>query len=557
MRPSQSRTSSRSGSLSVEGQTLLWCLFALLLFGSFTSASAQTFQVQGGASSLFQADGGSFKFWDPKYQGWVGAGNLAGQFRMGAFLQTQLRNHTLSFGDETIPFELPTDIFDGSHYFWGRGAGVSGKFDGFDVFAFAGATSSGFGAPFFQGARAERGAGLLFLTKQIKPSLGVFSRTVLSSRQTILNALEWRPRSSLRVGLTGGLGADEKYLASSLALDREWISLKAAYVLAGDQFRRVIVQTPLTAESDRENILVTLRPTSYLSLGAGRQNLLEPVSLNANGPRATLDRLSASATAAQFTLAGVLYESRVQNARVTGQSLSLGRDITNRVQVSSSLYHSRPARGPSTTSVLSTIREALSPRLDLTQLVNHSGGNTSLSLGGHFYSNRFSIGVEYQTVYVPFRTANPFKQVLMLNVQMQPFGNYQFTLASLLAPDGKVKYTASGSTVFSRAESDRPTATTFSFPKYIVQGRVTDEQGVPIRGVSVRVDGDIVFTDSEGRFFVRKKHPRVYKLEVLPSESLAMETFEIASAPASAEARPDGEGLETIIILRRLQPHSP
>src|SRR5271168_3758826 len=79
-------------------------------------AHGQALELEGGSSTLFQASGGSVEVNGQNHQGWIGAGSLDGQFRLGAFLSTQWEGDKLGFGDHTIPFQFPTDIFDNSHY---------------------------------------------------------------------------------------------------------------------------------------------------------------------------------------------------------------------------------------------------------------------------------------------------------------------------------------------------------------------------------------------------------------------------------------------------------
>jgi hypothetical protein len=43
----------------------------------------------------------------------------------------------------------------------------------------------------------------------------------------------------------------------------------------------------------------------------------------------------------------------------------------------------------------------------------------------------------------------------------------------------------------------------FSIAKYVVQGVVKDDQGLPVEGAALHVGKEVVFTDSSGRFQVR------------------------------------------------------
>ena len=350
-------------------------LAAGLLF-NLPLVRGQTFQLGGGSSSLFQASGGSVEVHAPNYEGWVGVGSLNGQMRLGAYLSTQWRGTTLGWGDNTIPFRFPTDIFDSSHYLLGRGASIAVKKKRFSLFAFGGATSQGFSSPFFRGARAENGVGLLFLDVKLTPKLQLFSRNIISNRQTSINGLEWQPRAGVKAALAAGVGANQGYLGSTVAVDRRWLSLKAGYFVAGSRFRRIVIQSPLSSETDRENILVTLHPKPFLDFTVGHFNFLQPASDTSAALRATLNQYSASARAARFTLTASWFDSRVRGTRTEGTSVSLRRDFASRVQTGITFFHSRSGRTPSSTSLVPMIREVISPRFSLLQMVTHTNGQT-------------------------------------------------------------------------------------------------------------------------------------------------------------------------------------
>ncbi len=495
-------------------RSLLLGILALTPFLNLDVASSQTLQLEGGSSSLFQASGGSVDIHAPNYDGWAGLGSLDGHVRFGAFLSRQWQGYTFGAGDHTIPLQFPTDIFDNSHYFLGRGASVTAKDQRMSVFAFAGATSTGFIAPFFRGASPEDGVGLLFFDMKLTPKQG--------------------------------------YLASSLSADRQWISLKAAYILAGDQFRRVVVQTPLNSETDRENILVTVHPKPFFDLSVGRFNFLQPVEGTTGTLRATLNQYTASARAVKFTLTGSLFQSQVPGINMHGTSFSLGRDFAHRVQATSYVFNSRSGAMPSTTSLANLLREVISPRLSLLQVVNTTNGRTSVSYGGEFLSNPVAFGVDYQTIYSPFRTGDPFRQVLLLHLRLQPFGSFQVNGATYVAPDGSVKYTTYGNTMLYRGESGAGTTPNFKLPKYVIVGRVLDEDGQPVSGAALRIGDDLVFSNSEGEFFLRKKKNRPCRVEIALGEFLVPGGFAVVSSPTVIAPSEPGSENRITITLRRL-----
>src|SRR5215813_10423946 len=113
------------------------------------SVNAQVFRVQGGASTLLNAEGGSVEFKAPNYDGSIGLGFYNGKVQFGAETRYLFHGYTLLGGDENVPFLLPTDVFDGSHYFSARGVGATRKFENSAFYAFAGTMSTWFGTGFF------------------------------------------------------------------------------------------------------------------------------------------------------------------------------------------------------------------------------------------------------------------------------------------------------------------------------------------------------------------------------------------------------------------------
>src|SRR3954464_12614773 len=101
--------------------TFVLSFFLILVISSFSHA--QIFHVQGGISTLFGTDGGSINIKAPGYDAQIGAGYLDGHFQYGFLVRTPLLGNVLRVGDDTIKVELPTDVFDASHYFLSRGVG--------------------------------------------------------------------------------------------------------------------------------------------------------------------------------------------------------------------------------------------------------------------------------------------------------------------------------------------------------------------------------------------------------------------------------------------------
>jgi hypothetical protein len=79
-------------------------------------------------------------------------------------------------------------------------------------------------------------------------------------------------------------------------------------------------------------------------------------------------------------------------------------------------------------------------------------------------------------------------------------------------------------------------ADTFSMAKYLVQGTVRDDQGLPVEGAALRIGRDLAYTDSAGHFLVRFSRHGPFPLRVVPEEFLASVVYEVVSAPSEVEA---------------------
>lgn len=251
-------------------------LLAVVLTGR---ANAQVFRVQGGTSTMLNAQGGSVEFTGPKYAGSLDLGYFEGHLRYGAENRYQFHNFTLLTGDETVPFVLPTDVFDASHYFSVRGIGVTQKDGPGTYYAFAGTTSTWLGTGLFNAATSDDPVGMLFYERKINDHFRFFSRNILSRRQTSLQGLEYRPIRPVRASITAGIGSNQKYLAASFDAETEKLILRTSYVLTGNAFQRISLATPLSSEVNKGNAQVLYKPLESVSFTAGHENLLEPVTL--------------------------------------------------------------------------------------------------------------------------------------------------------------------------------------------------------------------------------------------------------------------------------------
>jgi hypothetical protein len=60
----------------------------------------------------------------------------------------------------------------------------------------------------------------------------------------------------------------------------------------------------------------------------------------------------------------------------------------------------------------------------------------------------------------------------------------------------------------------------------------------------------VVYTNSAGEFFLRAKHPELYRISILSGEFLLPGQWEIVSAPAQVSASEEDKASPVRIVLR-------
>ena len=315
----------------------------LLLAGVLAqSAAAQVFKVQGGTSTLINAQGGSVEFKAPDYDGNIGMGFFDGHFAYGAEARTLFHGYTVLAGDDMVPFVLPTDVFDGTHYFSARGLGASRKDSDSSLFAFAGTTSTWMGTGFFNAATSDNPVGILFYERQLSDRLRFFSRDIASDRQTALQGLEWKQNKWLKASLTGGIGSNQGYFASAVDAEAKTFAFKASYVLMGDLFHRITIASPMSSEVDKGNVQMLYKPNPFVSITTGHQNILEPLTIGGPMQQATVNQVSVDLHIERFYFGTGLFSSTAEGRATEGTNFYAGRRFGQLLEVNANYFRSAP-----------------------------------------------------------------------------------------------------------------------------------------------------------------------------------------------------------------------
>lgn len=522
-----------------------------LIFTFARPISAQLIQVEAGASDMVPTLGGSISVQGQGYEGYLGAGVLDGAFRLGTYAKTKFGPYQMTAGDQTLSFNLPTDIFGGSQFVTTRGLGA--VLPGNEkVFLFAGVNTIGAGTPLFQAFQNQTPLGAIFIDKLVTENLHLYSRNILSQQQTWIQGLDWRPHPWLKADLSAGIGSNKPYFAASLDADRNWYEVKVAYIEAGSGFRRITTPSLFSSEPDRENILATVKPYSSLVITAGHENFLAPQgSLTSPFERASVDQLQASFDVAQFRLGAGLFESHGPVMRSVSDGFTISRSITRSVDASASYYQNLSGPRPRASYLIATVREVISPKLTLLEVINRTQGNPMFLLGGSYTTNRISVDVDYQTLYMPF-LPNPLVTGIGVTVHVKLWRGVQINGATFRSPEGKLRYTASGATLltpsFRPASSDQERSPKMG--EYIVRGYVRDERGSPIEGAAIRIGEQTVFSNEAGAFLLRLNKRQQLPLTVAAAEFLNPLHFTISFAPPIVTSAPEDSAQDVLIVLR-------
>lgn len=536
---------------------------ALLTFAlcfAWWSVHPQVFEISGGNSSLYQAGGGSASVHAPTYNMTIGAGTIDGHFSYGANIEREVGSDLYIAGDQQIDLLLPTDIFDPSHYFYARGVALKARRMHTDLFVFGGTLSTLQQSPLFEGAGFGSGMGFFSMHRAMTPKWKMWSDTIVTNQFTQISAVQFKPASKVYLAASGGIGANQPYAAASLNLSRRWIDLLASYISAGSNFRRIVVSSPIQAEPNKGNLLVSFKPAQFLSIIGGTQSYLVPNLTTNQNEESSVRSAAVILQYAGANLGGTLYDSSALGRVNHAGAFTAARDITRKLRISGNYMVSRPKGSASTSSVFTTVSEEFNQHLTVAESVSNSNGQTSLLFGGSLLTNLLTISANYENFYIPIRPDSPFQNSLLLDVSLHLFGRASLHGATFVGPTGKLLYTTNASAIAVRGESGLPAGDQMlSVGASVLRVQVLDPENHPIEGAALLIDGKPAYTNADGVFLVRERRVHQHQLKIVPDQFLEGGRWEVVSMPhiIASSMRQDAPGI--IVIVRRipLSPEAP
>src|SRR5262249_37707488 len=146
--------------------------------------------------------------------------------------------------------------------------------------------------------------------------------------------------------------------------------------------------SPMSSEANKGNMQMLYRPSEYVSITTGHQNILEPLTTGGPMQQASVNQISSDFHIRRFYFGTGLFQSNASGRSTQGTNLYVGRRIGQRFEVNTNYFRSKPNSGETTTILSGTVRENFSSRFGLLQLISRTAGQTTFAFGGDFTSNR-------------------------------------------------------------------------------------------------------------------------------------------------------------------------
>ena len=328
-----------------------------------------------------------------------------------------------------------------------------------------------------------------------------------------------------------------------------------AYVSAANGFQRSLLGTPLQSELNGGNVSGNFRPSTYSSFAFGHQNYMMPQSGTQTALHTQVDNLAGNWRLWDTggpSIGAAVFRSTMPSITTRGASLWISQslsmvDMRLKYLVSGSNLYA------TSQSLSITTQEKLSARLSALQVTSLEAGKVSMAFGGNLIGNLLSLGVNYQTLYVPVRPSHPFTQALALSLKMNLHGNLHLNTDTSFSSTGQMVYTLAGSESYYRLNGldAAPQTEGFRLQQYVLQGQITTADGLPVYGAALRIGKEMIYTDRDGRFAARESKAGPYKIEILTAEFLESGAYTVITAPSEGLASKDESTAGIHIIVGR------
>lgn len=484
---------------------------------------------------------------------------------MGANLKVDFRSVQFVAGDQLLQIVSPIygDQYRG---FYTRGLSTNvrlGKRT--SLLLFGGATGYTSGSRLFELVRPDQIIGSVQLEYQPNEKVSIFTRSVFSSRQSVISGFDYHPGRRFTLGAQGGIGSNTPYAAFTGAYKDDASTVEMSYVASKPEFRLVQVNTLNYQEPINENIHVHHKFDGLLQFDYRRSNF-QFTSLNG--------------TLSQFSGNSIFINGRLKKTgwnagynHVVGDQFLKGTQTTRDAQqvnfgLNQSIgrfrinaLHYRPvaqSAGDATRRTFTTVmlQEPLGRWMMLRQIMNRSN-NWGVSYGGEVHNNYFNFSLDYQTAFNVFQSGpTQFTQGAIVEGDLNLPGGTKLFVNTNVTPDGRFLYSWGLRTSFTgpfgrgasatanMADVDAP-----QIPRFLVRGKVLEAAtGLPVANVPVVVGNETIFTDENGAFGLHLFSGR--EIAAGPDTSTPHMGFQYQLSEGPKRVRPVKNGLGEVYIWK-------
>lgn len=534
-------------------------IFLWLLVAAIPSlAAAQVINGSAGTSSFLNSSGFALDYkWLP-VSGWAGLAAQDDGVHFGGYSQTTVRGFDYGAGDQTFPFDLDTDVFDPSTYvLYGRGLSIRHQDKEQGWMLFGGTAAHELATPFVRAYEPSGGIGAFFYQRTLSPRWVFHSFNIGRDQFTSIQSVGFKVDSHWNLATAAGVGSNHGFYSAASTYKRKWFDLTGSYTADGNNFHRVEIAALPYTERTGANLRADISPWKELRVELDHQTTLSPIFGSTNSLRATLDAASVATSVEGFSVHGGISKSEGGTFLTTSRTLDFTRQWGSLLTTYGTFLRFRTQSSKPYDVYLLTSEEHITPRFSVRQTITHSDGNTTLSWGGSILTNPVSVSLDYETIFNPVAggfNGRPLLQTWAAHINFALPHGLRFHYDNFVDPFGKLRYTAYLSGIQFAPRTAGEAATTSqggAVGRFLARGKVQDEQGRPVWGVAVRVDGQSAYSGRNGEFYVGMNRRKTYPLSVDVQHSISPGAWEVVSAPSSVAADTDDKAAPAKIIVRR------
>jgi hypothetical protein len=523
---------------------------------------AQSINSTVGGSQLSDAYGIKTDFKWREISGWTGVGYNEG-FALGAYVQVPVTKQShIGAGDQWLSSYVDTDEFD-THSFSVRGVGFGrtvGKAD-HEIMALqvvSGFITRQYWYPFLlansttsDSSMKQTALTAVVYRRRLSQTLQTHGVAIWDGKFTSIGSVGWKPSSRLEIAGAAGTGSNAPYYAIRGNLHLHSLNIGSSYTVAGKSFHRQ-EEPYYSTEPVGWNARFEWIPIHGLKVDLNRDHQRTWFT-KLPEVESTSNSASIYGEIARFELGSTF--SGVRSNTLTGlnrmQMFSVSRQILPRWR-SFGAYIRMDSEQLKQESWLATNEIRVSPRLSVRQNFNRVNGTNSFTGGVTWISNRISFSVDNEVYISPLAASFGGKslfQAWTFSIRLRTPHGTTVNENTFIDPTGKLQWGGylSGLRYQRLSNAARPEEHA-GFSKFVIRGRVVDEDGKGVWGIALQIGAEIVYSDSNGDFFIHVKDGKPLPFAVVSQSSLQSARWVLSSAPISVRGTTEDVPAITVVV---------